>query len=272
MVKAGSIFSICAHNLRKWLINPRIYVVFITASLYLHSILSPILIFCKNSGHNISLYVFPFIMSHTNSVTLIMLGVILLFCDAPFIEIDQPYIIMRSGRKVWTLGQILYILIASFIYFFFILAFSCLILLPHIEFGMEWGKVIGTFAQTSVAPQHNIVIPFSFSIYNAYLPIVAMILSFLNCFLISFILGMLIFMLNLNFSRFTGVVVAALLVFWQAAVTKTWTGFTKFSPVSWVSLARIDTTASTLYPTQQYIYIAQPVKEPPILPWQNRGF
>ena len=255
MDKLSNVYSIAFYNLRKWLTNPRIYLIFFMIFLYLHSILSPIITFCFNSEYNISLYLFPFIMSDVRSVLLIMLGIVLLFCDAPFIDIDQPYIIMRSGRTVWVWGQIVYIGMASFIYFFIIILFSILILFPCLKFDPEWGKVIGTFAQTNVAPQHNIVIPFAFSIYNAYTPIGAMCVTFLNSSFISFALGLLMFVLNLNLSRFTGALGATLLVLWQVVVTNTWTGFTRFSPVSWVSLSRIDTTTSTLYPSLKYIYI-----------------
>lgn len=256
MVNIKKIFSISLYHIRKWPINPRIYLIFIMIFLYLHSILNPINIFCNHMNQPITPYVFPFLMSHTNSVLLIMFGVALLFCDAPFVEIDQPYIILRSGRRIWVAGNILYILIASLIYISAILIFSLLILSPNLEFSMDWGKVIGTFAQTNISPRHNIFIPFSFSIFNAYPPVLALCISFLNCWLISFALGMLMFVLNLNFSRFAGILGASLLIFWQVAVTKMWTGFTKFSPVTWVSLAQIDTNNSTLYPSLQHVYIS----------------
>ena len=64
--------------------------------------------------YSITPYLFPFIMSDSNSVLLFTLGIVLLLCDAPFIEEDQPYIILRSGRKLWTLGQMLYMCIATF--------------------------------------------------------------------------------------------------------------------------------------------------------------
>ena len=255
----GDVKAICAialYNLRKWAINPRIYLIFVMVTLYLHSILSPIRNFCVQASHNITPYVFPFIMSHTNSILLIMLGIALLFCDAPFIEIDQPYIIMRSGRTVWALGNLLYMLIASFIYFFFVLTCSIALLSPYLEFSLDWGRVIGTFAQSNVAPQQNIFVPFSFTIYNAYTPIAALLISFSNCCLIAFIVAMLMFVLNMNYSRFSGILAAAILLFWQVVVTNTWTGFTKFSPVTWVSLSSIDTNGSTLYPSLLYIHTA----------------
>lgn len=47
---------------------------------------------------------------------MLFLGVVLLFCDAPFIEDEQPYIMLRSGRRIWFIGQMLYIVVASVLY------------------------------------------------------------------------------------------------------------------------------------------------------------
>lgn len=256
MDKVKIMFSIATHHLRKWFINPRIYLIFTIMILYLYSKISPVNTFCMGNKYKITPYIFSFLMSDPNSVLIIMLGIVLLFCDAPFIEIDQPYMIMRSGRTLWVLGQIAYIVIASIVYFFIVVLFTMLILLPNLEFSIEWGKVIGTFAQTDVVYQHGITIPFDFSIYNVYTPLRAMFFSFLNCWLVSVFLGTSMFVLNLNSSRSAGTIGAALLVLWQMVVTKTWTGFTRFSPVTWVSLSKIDTNGSTLYPTGEMIYIA----------------
>lgn len=248
------ILLVCIYNIRKWPSNPRIYLIFLSSILYLHSLLMPVLTFCGKSGYRITPYLFPFIMSDSNSVLLFSFGVVFLLCDAPFIEEDQPYIIMRSGREIWTLGETTYIFMSAFIYFAFIIIASIAILFPYLEFIPDWGKVIGTFAQTPVASLHNITIPFSFRIFNAYKPLTAMSISFFNCWLVSFVLGLIMFFLNLNFTRFSGILSSSILIFWQVVVTKTWTGFTKYSPVTWFSLSCIDTTSSTLYPTLKYIY------------------
>jgi len=254
MDRIGVIFKVAFYNLRKWIINPRIYMIFIMITLYLHSRISPINAFCLNSGYKISPYIFPYLMSDPNIVLIIMMGVVLLFCDAPFIEIDQPYMIMRSGRITWLWGQFAYIALASMIYFITMLALSVLMLLPNFSFSSNWGKVIGTFAQTNVANQHLISIPFDFLLYNSYSPVSAISVSFINSFLIAVFIGMLIFVLNSNISRFAGVITATLLVLWHLVTYKTWTGFTRYSPITWVSLSKIDINGNTLYPSLPYIY------------------
>ena len=254
MDKIRVIFTIAFYNLKKWIINPRIYLIFILTTLYLHSRISPISTFCLNSGYKISPYIFPYLMSDRSIIFIIMMGVVLLFCDAPFIEIDQPYIIMRSGRITWLWGQLAYIALASMLYFVIMIVLSILILLPNLSFSADWGKVIGTFAQTNVANQHLISIPFDFLLYNSYSPLSAMFFSFTNSFLVAIFIGILIFVFNLNISRFAGVITSTLLVLWHMVTYMTWTGSTRYSPITWVSLAKIDINGNTLYPSLPYIY------------------
>lgn len=253
MDKINKVFLIAVYHIRKWAANPRVYLIALMILLYLHSILSPVVSFCMQGGYTVSPFLFPYILSHTTSVMIFFFGIVLLFCDAPFVELDQPYLILRSGRTTWLWGQMLYIVMGSLIYIAFFFAATVLILSPCLEWGATWGKVVGTFAQTTVSLDHGITIPFSSTIYHGYSPLGAMLTSFLNSLLVASFLGFLMFLVNLKLSRFSGILLSCLLILWQAAVTKTWTGFTRFSPLTWVSLSQIDITGSTLYPSQPYV-------------------
>lgn len=253
MDKIRIAFFVAQNNFKKWLVNPRMYIVVIMMAMYIQSRLAPITEFCSAFGYKVTPYIFPFLMTDKMSVMLIMFTLVLLFCDAPFIESEQPYIITRSGRKTWVAGQIIYIALASALFFLIIILFTVLFLIPHIEFSGEWGKVIGTFAQTSVGANHMISIPFDLGVYSSYTPASAMLITFGLCCFVGMFLGMTIFFFNLNISRSAGAIIAAVLILWQVAVGKTSTVFINFSPVSWVSLTNIDVKGITLYPTIWYI-------------------
>lgn len=242
-------------HIKSWIINPRTYAIAICIILYLHSILAPIIQFCLISGYNITPYLFPYIMCQPITVVLIMLAIVLLFCDAPFIGEEQPYLIMRSGRLPWLFGTIIYIALVSIIFFLVVVLFTIVIILPVADLSLGWGKVIGTFAQTMIASQYGISIPFSQIIFASYTPQQAMTITFLNSCLIAFMLGMIIFVLNLKFGKSIGTITAVIIVLWQIAVKKTWSGFIRFSPVSWVSLSNIDAFSNSLYPNLQYVYL-----------------
>ncbi len=88
---------------------------------------------------------------------------------------------------------------ASVLYFIVLYFISKIfVLLPHIEWSAEWGKLLSTFSQTSAAGQNGISIPFARVITARFDPIPAV----LRCVneLGATVLGMLMFFVNLNIS------------------------------------------------------------------------
>lgn len=155
MGKVFACFSIALHNFKKWAVNPRLYILLLIEVLYLHSRLSPVGELCVRTGYKVTPYLLPFLLDEGSAVMMLFLGVVLLFCDAPFIEDEQPYIMLRSGRRIWFIGQMLYIVMASVLYFIVLYFISVLVLLPHIEWSAAWGKLLSTFSQTSAAGQNG---------------------------------------------------------------------------------------------------------------------
>ena len=182
---------LAAHNFQKWPVNPRVYVVFLLELAYVHWMVSPVGDFCAQGGYTVGPWVFPFLMAEPYSRLMVMLGLILLLCDAPFIESDHPALLLRSGRRTWTAGQVLYIAGTSAVYFAVVYLLTVLVLLPHVGFEPGWGKVIHTFCQTRMAGQHGIVLPFDHQISNALGPVEANLLELLLCWLLGALLGLL---------------------------------------------------------------------------------
>ena len=71
-----------------------------------------------------------------------MLPLIFIYCDAPFIDKNQIYILMRCKRKLWGIGQIIYIFMTSAIYFSLIAAMTIVLNIRNIEYMNDWGKGI----------------------------------------------------------------------------------------------------------------------------------
>lgn len=247
--------SIAQNNLQKWVLNPRIYLVAVLLGAYLHSRIFPILQFCGYYEVGISPFLFPFFLSDDHVVLIVTLGAMLLFCDAPFIDLDQPYIVLRAGRKTWVLGQILYLIITSLLYTFFVFLMTLLLLLPKLEPQLEWGKVIGTLVQTTTGSEFGISVSFDRYIYFGYTPMEAVGLSLLLCFSVVLFLGVVMFYFNLRVNRMVGTIVSGLLVLWQLVIRKTATALIRFSPVSWMKLGQIDLDGTTVYPTLSFVIV-----------------
>lgn len=243
---------LAAHNFQKWPVNPRVYVVFLLELAYVHWMVSPVGDFCAQGGYTVGPWVFPFLLAEPYSRLMVMLGLILLLCDAPFIESDHPALLLRSGRRTWTAGQVLYIAGTSALYFAVVYLLTVLVLLPHVGFEPGWGKVIRTFCQTRMAGQHGIVLPFDHQISNALGPVEANLLELLLCWLLGTLLGLVLFVLNLTVNRSAGAICAAALAIFPLFVERAGWWMHYISPVSWASLSVVDLTGTTAFPSLGY--------------------
>jgi len=253
MGKLIKIFSCSVQNLRKWSANPRIYVLSLLLIVFLGDSILPIAHFSSAVHVPATPWVFPYLALNQKVLLLLMLGIVLLFCDAPFIDAHQPYVIIRSGKRDWLLGQIVYIMLASALYFLFIALISVMMLLPNLTFSSEWGKILGTLALTDAGTQFNVALPISYQLQLTYTPIAAMAWSLLLNWLVGTFLGLLMFVLNMRLTRELGAVVAAALVFLQYFCFDA-NGFFLWhlSPVSWASLGNLDTTHTSALPSLTY--------------------
>ncbi|MEW8955937.1 hypothetical protein [Clostridium sp.] len=253
-IKEG--FFIAKQNIRKWTTNPRMYVLVILITIFLWSSISPILRFSNHSGIRVTPWIFPHLASSFIGDLVIMLGIVLLFCDAPFIDEGQPYVIIRSGRYNWIVGQIIYIMLGTIIYILFVVLISILISLPNIFLSGDWGKLLNTFGQTNVGVDYGITY-ISNKILSTYSPIKAMGVTILLQWCAGTILGLLMFIININFNRGVGAIVASTLVLLDGAIYKNFPNFKLFhvSPVSLSKIALIDPTGLSTYPTNEYAYI-----------------
>ncbi len=78
-----------------------------------------------------------FLFTSLNQTFIIFLGIFILFSDLPFKDNQQMFLISRSGKRAWIFSQIFYVIIVSLVYFLFIFACFCVVLLPNLGFSTE---------------------------------------------------------------------------------------------------------------------------------------
>ncbi|HEY4554560.1 MAG TPA: hypothetical protein VIG80_15310 [Bacillaceae bacterium] len=248
-------WCVCFQNLRKWSSNYRVWVIAILLIILTHNFTKDIGYFARDIGINVSPWIFPFLFTQKYIKLLFFFPLVLLFCDAPFVDNNQPYIISRSGRTPWSIGQIGYIFIASSAYFLFLVFLTLVVNLPNIEYTAEWGKVLGTLANTNASIQIGLKTSILSSIIHYFNPIQAMWFSFFLSWLAGIFLGLLIYVVNsVSNSRMFGVLAASFFLVLDASVSGR-PELYRFSPVSWSNISRIDIEGTTQMPTITYIYI-----------------
>lgn len=242
---------ICVQNLRKWLGNSRIYIAFVIVFLFTLIYTKGLWLVADNFGEKLSIYIFPFLTTYRYMKIIYLFPLLLLFCDAPFVDANQQFVMIRSSRLSWGIGQMLYIICGSFFYALFMLLSSIVVNIGHIQMGASWGKSLilaGTTNICSILGIQYDTVQISSIIVKYYTPAQAMLWSFLFLWMICIILGLIIYDFNILFqSNIVGLFVAGFLILFTAVVDgiQQWIWY---SPVSWSSLNNIDVAKTTSLP------------------------
>lgn len=142
---------ICQIRLRKTFTTPRFYVALLWIAILFHVMTVGIRGFCEQTGVDVTFWMLPFMTRYNGDQIIIVLGALLLFCDAPFLEPNSGWQILRAGRKSWFWGNMLYIVVVSFFYTICLSMIPVLLVFPNVGWETGWGKVISTLAQTNAA-------------------------------------------------------------------------------------------------------------------------
>lgn len=256
MKKFNTVFAISRQNFRKWTSNYRVWMIAIILMIFIHSYTKEISLFAEELNMKMSAWIFPFLYSERYMKLLFLFPIILLFCDAPFIDSNQPYMILRSKRTLWSLGQILYIFLANIIYFLFLVVATIGVHIRNITLENDWGKVFGTLATTDASDFFNTPLKINPSIIKYFTPFQAVWFTFLLSCLSGIMLGLIIYVCNsLLKNRLCGIAISSSLLILSAALNLNpelqW-----LSPMSWNTLNNIDIGDTTNFPSFEYIIIA----------------
>jgi hypothetical protein len=214
-----------------------------------------ILKFSQNLGEPVNGFgILPHLINNSFFRYAIQFGVILLFCNAPFVTPNSSFIIIRAGYKKWFSGQILYVFISSFIYTIFIFISTLIIALPNLTFEQSWGKVFSTLTQNL---SHDVPYYFGYGIHLNYSAFDAFFHTSLLLFLFSFMLGLLIFFLNSFINKSSGMIAATVIILFSfAAEWGPWkpSAVVRISPSSLTNLSSLDNKGVSEFPTLGYAY------------------
>lgn len=251
--------SVCFLNIRKWATNPRIYIIISLLFTLIYHFVSPLISICYHTGYRITPWIFPFLIDNVSFQILIMSGVILFFCDAPFENQMQAYFLIRCNRIQWALGQTIYIYISSLFYLLIVNIFIILILLQVVYISPEWGKVLSTMANSNLSSMVR-VFNVSSKIISDYTPLKAFFISFFLEWCCCTVIGLIIYIFNSIFSRFIGIIIASSIVLFDIFISAGLRSFIyHFSPISLPKLSILDTKGLSDYPTLEYALIVFPI-------------
>ena len=247
--------NICLQNFRKWRTDYRIWTVAILLFTLIFEQMYNLSSLCKALGIKSTLWYYPFLYSQYHMKLIFILPLLLVFCNAPFVDDNALFVIVRSKRKSWIIGQVLYIIFASAIYNIFIFLCTFILSLTNAEFSLEWGKVVNTMSNSTIAADMGY--PFLDSsrfVLTWFSPIQAVWFTFLLSWLMSIMIGLLIYVINtITNTKYIGVAISSFMVLFSCYTEVFGTSkLLRFSPVSWCTLNQLDVGNKTTNPTFEY--------------------
>lgn len=180
--------------------------------IFLSTVLASLRTFLEMYRLKATPFLFSFLFTHASVIFCFLAGIVLLFSNAPFFNCSQVFLTIRTGKIVWAIGQILYIILGSVLYFIFLYLMSLLFLFPHISFRNEWGNVWNTLARTEAGINSSVNLAVSVNIINRFSPIEALGWACMMGIMNAVLIGLVLFFCNIFLKREVGIAVAMLLI------------------------------------------------------------
>ena len=247
---------ICWQNVRKWGGNRRIWMLIILSILSVHLYTRGLWDICSYVGEPMSPWIFPFLFIFRYMKIEFMIPLVFIFCDAPFVDSNQMYVMLRTDRTTWGIGQVLYIFAGSFFYMFVLMMSTIVLNIGHIKWDNTWGNVLGlagTSTVQTVLGHATDTVKVLGIVIKYFTPVQAMFFSALLMWLSFVLTGLIIYVFNIiTGTKFIGVCVASFFIIFTA-VADGKSMITRVSPMSWNSLNNIDIGGMTQYSGIVYV-------------------
>ncbi len=265
-VTIRKIWSIALTNLQRWKSDQRIWLIFFFTGILIVNEFKGFVAYGLDAGEKCTAYMLPVLFDSSYvSIgvvkTLLFLCGLFLLCDAPFLYRNTPYMIMRSSREGWWMGECLYILLATFLYVAFLAVIAMVAVLPVIQFGDAWGGVLERFINedTEFKTLYDVYLSVPFATQGVLFPSGAQMYTFLTVWATLWILGMIQYLVNLvTKSMFWGFACAGIFIFLDPilnvlAISPYFEWVHMLSPVCWVTTDALHLVDNGQYLSMTYV-------------------
>lgn len=196
--------KVCIESLRKLKGDARIVAIVILVSLFEWIIIESRRAECVSAGLSIAGWFFVFLFVGIQAL-FYYFGILLLFCDAPFVDNQQMDVILRVGRKNWFRGKILYIFVTSILYFMLLYVISIVEFIPYVGFSLSWEEFINVCSLKGDGVIRR-------EIVANYTPLEAFGVQMTVCVLFAAFLGLIIFLFNMYQGKTLGAGIALVMI------------------------------------------------------------
>lgn len=205
MFKLRQICSVAACNFRQWHKNPRIFIAFALAFILCFLLSDKAVRFAREYETAVQIVeAFVWTFGDSNSILLSSLLLVLLFADMPFISGGTPFYLMRIDRKIWLIGQALYIMLATGIYMAFILISTAAVCARSAFIGNLWSETAAILGYSGAGKA--VALPALVKTLEMSTPYECMAAIFLLMLLYSLLMTFVMLTLNIRKGQLAGVI------------------------------------------------------------------
>ena len=198
-------FSIAGYNFRLWWGNPRILVTFPLAFILCFLLSDKAVTFAVEHNTTMQLVeVFIWNFGDSNSILLSSVLLVLLFVDMPFLSSGTPLYLVRTKRRIWITGQVIYILAATFVYLLFVLVCTVFFSMRQSFTANMWSPTAAILGYTNAG--ERVAIPALVKTLEMSWPYQSMVSIFFLMLGYTSVMVMLMLLCNLRFGQAAGVV------------------------------------------------------------------
>ncbi len=231
-----------------WVYKPKLYLAVIAIVWFVYNNFETVFRYADSIGCRVSFCLVPYEFVHPYMRILLFCCVIFIMADAPFISEMQISMIYRTGKRVWYLSQIIYIMIGSLMLDALFIVSPLLFHMKNIVFQKEWGRVLN-----SLVSQESIIHPISSGILIKYTPIQVMMYYVVILFLLFSFIGLFSYLTNLiqmgtagNCIMF-GLIIFDWMIYLTGAFQLKW-----ISPISWIRMEEMAYGLDKMSPSMTY--------------------
>lgn len=193
---------------------------------------------CKILDYPCSFWYFLNIMTNHFMCGAIGLSAVYLFSNAPYLNRNGMYQMIRQGKYKWLLSQLGSIILSGFSFTAVLFFTGWIRMLPHMDWTLSWGRMMKTLAVTNAASQLNVTFVLKPSFMQSMEAWQAGLLAFMLDSFVFILIGFLLLAIGLLCNRMTALIFTGILAI-VPFVTNSWNlsrhlMINLFSPVSWL--------------------------------------
>lgn len=193
---------------------------------------------CKVLDYPCSFWYFLNVMTNHFMCGAIGLSAVYLFSNAPYLNRNGMYQMIRQGKYKWLLSQLGSIILSGFSFTAVLFFTGWIRMLPHMDWTLSWGRMMKTLAVTNAASQLNVTFVLKPSFMQSMEAWQAGLLAFMLDSFVFILIGFLLLAIGLLCNRMTALIFTGILAI-VPFVTNSWNlsrhlMINLFSPVSWL--------------------------------------